>query len=108
MEAAVWANPEVLKRMKEQYIIASLYVDDKTTLPESEQYVSPFSGKKIKTLGNKNSDLQASKYNSNSQPYYVILDYNEQVLVSPRGYNEDVAAYIAFLDNGIAAFHSRK
>lgn len=108
MEAAVWANPEVLKRMKEDFVIASLYVDDKTTLPEAEQYVSSFSGKKIKTLGNKNSDLQASKYNSNSQPYYVILDHNEQVLVSPRGYNEDVTAYIEFLDKAKAAFSNRK
>jgi thiol:disulfide interchange protein DsbD len=108
MEASVWANPEVLKRMREDYIIASLYVDDKTSLPESEQYISTFSGKKIKTLGNKNSDLQASKYNSNSQPYYVLLDHNEQLLNSPRGYNEDVAAYVEFLDKGIAAFKKSK
>lgn len=108
MEAAVWANPEVLKRMKENFIIASLYVDDKTTLPEAEQYISKFSGKKIKTLGNKNSDLQASKYNTNSQPYYVILDHNEQLIVSPRGYNEDINAYIDFLDKGKSAFSNRK
>ncbi len=108
MEAAVWANPDVLKRMKEDYIIVSLYVDDKTSLPESEQYVSSFSGKKIKTLGNKNSDLQASKYNTNSQPYYVLLDHNEQLLTSPRGYDEDVSAYINFLDKGIEEFKKRK
>ncbi len=108
MEASVWANAEVLKRMREEYIIASLYVDDKTTLPESEQYISSFSGKKIKTLGNKNSDLQASKYNSNSQPYYVLLDHNEQLLNVPRGYNEDINAYIAFLDKGLEAFKMGK
>lgn len=108
MEASVWAQPEVLKLMKEQYIVASLYVDDKTDLPESEQYTSAFSGKKIKTLGNKVSDLQASKYNSNSQPYYVLLDHKEQLLQSPRGYNEDVNAYVSFLQKGLEEFNKRK
>jgi thiol:disulfide interchange protein DsbD len=104
----VWAQPEVLKLMKEQYIVASLYVDDKTDLPESEQYTSAYSGKKIKTLGNKVSDLQASKYNSNSQPYYVLLDHKEQLLQSPRGYNEDVNAYVTFLQKGLEEFNKRK
>jgi thiol:disulfide interchange protein DsbD len=108
MEASVWAQPEVLKLMKEQYIVASLYVDDKTDLPESEQYTSAYSGKKIKTLGNKVSDLQASKYNSNSQPYYVLLDHKEQLLQSPRGYNEDVNAYVTFLQKGLEEFNKRK
>lgn len=108
MEASVWSHNEVLKRMTSDYIVISLYVDDRTDLPESEQYVSKYSGKKIKTLGNKNSDLQASRYNTNSQPYYVLVDHNEQMLTPPRGYNENLVDYIAFLDAGIKEFAVRK
>jgi hypothetical protein len=93
--------------MMNDYIVISMYVDDKTTLPTNEQYVSAFSDKNIKTVGNKNSDLEGSKYNINSQPYYVLLDNNEQVLTQPRAYNEDVDAYIKFLDDGLAEYKKR-
>lgn len=107
MEASVWSDPEVLKRLMNDYVMVSLYVDDKTTLPESEQYVSKFSGKKIKTLGNKWSDLQASRFNTNSQPYYVILNQEEKLLTSPHAFDLDIKAYVEFLENGSKAFQAK-
>lgn len=104
MEATVWADSEVLRRLREDYVIISLYVDDKTALEESEQYISEFSGKKINTIGKKWSDLQSSVFKTNSQPFYVIMDSDENRLVPAQAYNLDVQNYIDFLDNGLAAF----
>ncbi|SMO60259.1 protein-disulfide reductase DsbD family protein [Solitalea koreensis] len=104
MEANVWSDPEVLKRIKENYVLISLYVDDRTALPENEQYTSKFSGKQITTVGKKWSDLQATKYNTNSQPLYVLIDNNGNELVAPQGYNPDIANYVNFLDKGNTAF----
>jgi len=69
MEASVWPDKEVLRRLREDYVLISLYVDDKTELSEAEKYVSGFSGKKVNTIGQKWSDFQASRFGTNSQPY---------------------------------------
>lgn len=103
MEASVWSAPEVLNRLKNDYVIISLYVDDKTELAGDEKYVSE-SGKKIKTLGNKWSDLQTRVFRTNSQPYYVIVNSDGQALVSPQAFNLDINNYVNFLDNGKSAF----
>ena len=108
MEASVWSDPEVLRRLKNDFVLISLYVDDRTELAEDERYVSKYSGKQIRTIGNKNSDIQVSKYNTNSQPYYVLLDHNENMLTPPRGYDEDKAAYIGFLEAGVKKFNETK
>lgn len=100
MEDQVWIDPAVLQRLKDDYVLVSLYVDDKTELPESEKKVSPTTGKKIKTLGNKWSDLQTSRFKTNSQPYYVLLDHQENLLNSPTGYDPDIQKFIDFLDEG--------
>ncbi len=107
MEASVWSESEVLKRLKNDYVLISLYVDDKTELSESEKFVSKFSGKKIKTLGNKWSDFQASTFNTNSQPYYVIVNPNGEVLVEPQAFNLDINNYINFLDSGLSAYRNK-
>jgi hypothetical protein len=104
----VWSAPEVLERLNNDYVLISLYVDDKTDLSESEQYVSSFSGKKIKTLGNKWSDFQASKFQTNSQPYYVLVDGDGNVLAPPQAFNLDVKNYVDFLDSGKAAYQKEK
>ncbi len=106
MEASVWPDKSVYSRLANDYIIIQLYVDDKTALPENEQYISAFSGKKIKTIGNKWSDFQASKFNANSQPYYVLLDADEKLLVEPKGADYDPASYLKFLDSGIEKFNA--
>lgn len=108
MEDNVWSDPKVLKRLSEEYVLISLYVDDKTVLPVEQQTVSKTTGRKIKTTGNKWSDLQASVYNTNSQPYYVLLDNKGQILAQPRGYTPDIPTYIDFLDEGLCRYDKRK
>lgn len=104
MESTVWTRPEVLSRLRSKFILAELYVDDKTALEPAEQFTSTYSGKKITTLGGKWSDFQASKFNTNSQPFYVIVNSNGDVLVTPQGADYDPNNYIKFLDSGIAKF----
>lgn len=107
MEASVWSDPEVLNILKKDYVLISLYVDDKTALPEAEQYTSTFSGKKIKTLGNKWSDFQASKFKVNSQPYYVIVNDKEELLTKPEAFNLDISNYIRFLNEGKSNYQNK-
>lgn len=107
MEASVWSDPEVLNILKKDYVLISLYVDDKTTLPETEQYTSTFSGKKVKTLGNKWSDFQASKFKVNSQPYYVIVNDKEELLTKPEAFNLDISNYIRFLNEGKSNYQNK-
>jgi thiol:disulfide interchange protein len=104
MEAAVWSDPQVLQRLRNEFVIISLYVDDRTRLDEADQYVSEFSGRRIRTIGNKWSDFQAIRYGVNSQPYYVLLDHQERRLAQPYGYNSNVRQFIEFLDTGIEGF----
>lgn len=106
MEASVWPDPEVLKRLKQDFVLISLYVDDKTELEESEKYVSEFSGKKISRIGQKWSDMQASVFGTNSQPYYVIADSKGQKLVPAQAYNLSIPNYIEFLDSGLKAYRA--
>lgn len=107
MEASVWADNQVLKRLKEDYVLISLYVDDKTELQENEKYTSAFSGKNIKTIGQKWSDFQASKFGTNSQPYYVIAGHDGQSLIIPQAFNLDIDNYINFLNSGKQAFNRK-
>ena len=74
MENTVWANPEVLKMLSENYVIIGLYTDDRTTLPENEWVTSIIDGKLIKQMGKKNLDIEISKYNTNSIPFHVIIE----------------------------------
>lgn len=108
MEESVWPDPQVLKRLKEDYILASLYVDDRTDLDPSEQYVSSFSGKNIRRVGQKWSDLQASRFGTNAQPYYVVVDNDGNQLIPAQAYKEDIQNYINFLDSGLAAYRQAK
>jgi thiol:disulfide interchange protein len=104
MEESVWPDPTVLRLLKEEYILVSLYVDDRTDLAPEEQYVSTFSGKKIRRVGQKWSDLQQSRFGVNAQPYYVIVDSNGEQLGQPEAYNEDISNYIRFLEDGLSAY----
>lgn len=108
MEEQVWAEPEVLGRLRDNVVLISLYVDEKTELPESEVTVSETTGKKIKTIGNKWSDLQIERYKSNSQPYYVILDHNENQMHESASYDPDVEKFVDWLDRGVSEFNKIK
>lgn len=108
MEANVWGDPRVLEILRNHYIIAALYIDDKTQMPESDWVTSTFDHKVKKTIGKKYADFQISRYNVNAQPYYILMDHNEQTLVPPRSYNLDVEGFIEFLKKGIEAFEKQK
>ena len=97
MEARVWSNPEVLRRLQNDFVIATLYVDDKTPLPK-DKWVTNDSGKILKDVGRVNSDLILKRFGVNSQPNYFILDAEGNTLAGPRGYNLDADAFVDFLD----------
>ena len=97
METRVWSNPEVLKRLRDDYIIATLYVDDKTPLPK-EKWVTNSRGKVLKDVGRVNSDFVLKRFGVNSQPNYFILDSEGNTLAGPRGYNLDSNEFVKFLD----------
>lgn len=104
MEDNVWAEPQVLRRLQEDFVIVALYVDDKTRLEESEWYISAYDNKLKRTIGLQNMDLEIQRSNNNAQPYYLILDHNEKVLVDPIGYTPDVDDFVKYLEKGMAAF----
>ncbi|PRZ00577.1 thiol:disulfide interchange protein DsbD [Marinilabilia salmonicolor] len=108
MEDAVWSDPAVKEMIANDYVLTSLYVDFREKLPEEEQYVSSVTGKKIRTIGNKWSDFQISRFQRNSQPHYVILGHDEQPLVEERGYDTDIKAYTDWLKSGLDAFRDRE
>jgi thiol:disulfide interchange protein len=107
MEEYVWSDPQVLKRLKEAYVVVALYVDDKTTLPETEWYTSEYDDKVKKTIGKQNFDFQITQFNGNAQPYYVLLDNDEQPLIRPKSYDAEITNFIQFLDKGVEEFSTR-
>ncbi len=108
MEGQVWSDPAVMKRLKENFVIVSLYIDvHNIYLQKNEQYFSKELNQNIETLGDRNVDLQVSKYNANTQPFYFFLDGNENRL-APDGYGYDpnVKKFIQLLDSVMAAYNN--
>ena len=105
MEAAVWTDPKVKSIIDNEYILIELMVDDKTALPNGPETVTE-NGKEVKlrTIGDKWSYLQRSKFGANAQPFYVLLDAQGQPLNGSYSYNEDVNAYVDFLNTGLKNF----
>jgi thiol:disulfide interchange protein DsbD len=108
MEANVWADPKVLSRLQNNFIITALYVDDKTKLAEDEWITSKYDGKIKKTIGNKFADFQISKFNTNAQPFYVLLNTDGELLIQPKAYDLNVDNFLQFLDDGIENFKTQK
>ena len=102
MEAAVWTNPRVAEIIKNRYVLISLYVDDKTSLPEPIEITENGQKRTLRTVGDKWSYLQRSMFGANAQPFYVLLDSDGHQLASPRSYDEDVDAYVEFLNEGLS------
>jgi len=104
IEDNVWSDENVIESLKE-YVVVSLYVDDKTKLPENEWYTSSATGKEkeVKTVGQKWSDFQAKHFKTNSQPQYVLINTKEQLLNQPVAYDfsKDKSSYISFLECGL-------
>ncbi|MEO6814448.1 MAG: cytochrome c biogenesis protein CcdA [Ginsengibacter sp.] len=111
MEGSVWSDPEVMKRLKENFVIASLYVDvhKNVDLQPADQYFSKALNKQITDLGDKNADLQITVYNANTQPYYFFLDANEKRLMPEGyGYDSDVKKFKNMLDEVVKKYNSTK
>jgi thioredoxin-related protein len=104
MEAVVWSDPQVLQRLKNDYVVVALYVDDKTELPEDQWYTSSYDGKVKKSIGKQNADLQIRNLENNAQPFYVLLGKDERVLAWPYGYDREVDKFVKFLDQGSRKF----
>lgn len=104
MEADVWSDKEVLRRLREDFIIVALYVDEQKFLPENEWYISEYDGKEKKTIGKKNADIRISKFKKNSQPYYFIINQQDEILSEFGGYNPNVDLFISFLEKGSKAY----
>lgn len=103
MEATVWSDPRVLDIIKNKVVLASLYVDDRTELPVEEQVTSTLDGKVKNTLGRKLRDMQVSRYGVATQPFYVLIDHNQNVVVKPVG-ESSVDEFLSFLNTGVSNF----
>jgi len=105
MEQNVWAKDKILPILKNDVILISLYVDDKRKLPLGEEIESKLRpGKKLKYIGQKWSEFQTIKFGANAQPFYVLMDHNEENLNEPAAYTPDVEEYHAWLKQGISKF----
>lgn len=101
MEAAVWVDPAVADKLQKDYILISLFVDDKTPLPEPMEVEMNGQKRKLRTVGDKWSYLQATKFGSNAQPMYFCLDNDGNPLSGSFSYKEDVPAFMEFLNKGL-------
>lgn len=107
MEARVWSDPQVLNRLRNNFVIVALYSDDKKELPQ-EDWVTTETGKVLKGLGKINAHFAHKQFGINSQPYYMILDTAGNQLVPGRGYNLDIDQFVQFLQTGVERFHAEK
>ena len=107
MEAKVWSDTEVLRRLRNNFVIVGLYVDDRTLLPEAEWITSAIDGKLKKTIGKINEDLEISKFKTNALPLYVITDHEGNSLNKPMPTNMNVEEYKKWLDEGAELFTTK-
>ena len=105
MEAAVWTDAKVADILNNKYVLISLYVDDKTPLPQQMEVTENDGTKRtLRTVGDKWSYLQRYKFGSNTQPFYVLVDDNGKPLTGSRSYDEDINEYVEFLQKGLDNF----
>lgn len=109
MEENVWSDPRVLDILRDDVVLISLYVDLRKDLPQEEQFVSDFTGKKVETVGEKWSEFQVRHFNSNSQPQYVLLNHSSmEPLNGTTAYDPDVEKYLNWLNEGIDIFEAQQ
>ena len=103
MEESVWTQPEISKILSNDVILVSLYVDERKALPKDEQTVKSYGDKdfKIKTVGNKWTYMEVERYGTNAQPFYVMLDQNEEMLSGSAAYDSDPQVFLDFLKEGL-------
>lgn len=103
-ETKIWSDPRILKMLKEEVVLISLYGDWRKELPESEKYVSKVSGAEITTIGEKWSDFQLERYKNNTRPFYVLMGHDELPLNAPIPYTPDIEEYHDWMKEGISNF----
>ena len=108
MEAAVWTDNQVADILNDKYVLISLYVDDKTALPEPLEVTENGQTNVLRTGGDKWSYLQRVKFGANAQPFYVLLDNDGKPLAGSRAYDEDIQAYIDFLNQGLKNYKAQR
>ncbi|MDQ6470820.1 cytochrome c biogenesis protein CcdA [Flavobacterium sp. LHD-80] len=108
MEDNVWSDDKVLKVLKDDVVLISLYVDDKRELASNEQVVSELTGKKIKYIGQKWSEFQTIKYKTNAQPFYVLVNNEGESLNESSAYNPDIEDYLNWLNIGVSNFRNNQ
>lgn len=108
MEASVWTDPKVKQLLEKDYVLITLMVDDKTKLPQPITIEENGKTRKLKTVGDKWSYLQRSKFGANAQPFYILLNDNGEPLGPSYAFNEDVSKYIQFLQNGLKQFKEQQ
>jgi thiol:disulfide interchange protein DsbD len=109
MEENVWSDPAVLKRLKEDYVVVALYVDDKTELAKEKWYTSKDDGQEKTSMGDQNLDFQIVRFNGNAQPFYCLVNPNDEksTLAQPQAFDLKVDNFVSFLDAGKAKFATK-
>ena len=108
MEAAVWTDPKVSKLMTDDYVLITLYVDNKEPLPEHIKVMENSKERTLRTVGDKWSYLQRSKFGANAQPFYVLIDNEGKPLNKSYSYDEDIDKYVDFLQTGLDNYKKEK
>jgi len=108
MQAEVWSDPAVQKRLREDYVLIALYIDDRKKLPEDEWMTSDYDGKVKKTIGKKNAAIQIERFSVNTQPYYHVLTPEGEKVGEPTGYTTRPQEFIKWLDKGVEAYNSNQ
>ena len=102
MQAEIWANKSIAEKFNNEFVMTALYVDEKSVeVPVEEQFTSSNDGKVKKTLGEVNADIQIVNFQCNTQPYYVVVSPEGQVLTKPMSYNTNVEEFTEFLNEGL-------
>ena len=108
IEARVWSDEKVRDIINNKYVLVSLYVDDKTLLPEQSWFISQYDGRIKKTIGKQNADFQITRFNNNAQPYYLVINpFSEEIVYQPWGYELNVKKYIDNLNKGILIYYGK-
>lgn len=108
MELAVWTDEKVRSIMNDEYVLISLYVDDKTPLPQREEVMENGQKRILRTVGDKWSYLQRYKFGANAQPFYVLLDNEGNPVNGSYSHDKDIAKYVNFLETGLKNYKERK
>ena len=107
MERAVLSKPEVLSKLSQHFILASLYCDDKSELADADKYVSTHDGTKITNLGDKNVDLEVNTYGEVGQPIYIFVDENGKILKKAGGFNPDVPRFLGIMEDVLKGYKKK-